>query len=84
MPNPTSSKGSKQSLALEPFLLSRKAAALSLSISTRSLDHLIANGRLSTRKIGGRVLILVEELRRFVARDRRELLVPVPSMKVAA
>ena len=84
MSTPSSLKGGKQPLALEPFLLSRKAAAASMSISTRSLDHLIADGRIATRKIGGRVLILVSELRRFVSKDRRDLLVQGASAKVSA
>jgi hypothetical protein len=40
-----------------------------LSISQRALDYLIATRRLPTRRIGGRVLIPVSELRKY-ARHR--------------
>jgi len=43
----------------------RKESAWMLGISPRSLDYLIANKRLLTVKIGGRVLIPHSELVRF-------------------
>jgi hypothetical protein len=61
----------------EPRLLySRKDAAYQLSISTRSLDYLIREGRLHTRKIGGRILVPHEELVRFIAHDRSQVMTP--------
>ena len=43
--------------AFEPLLVSRKIAAKRLSISVRSVDLLVADGRLDSVVIGGRVLI---------------------------
>jgi excisionase family DNA binding protein len=50
----------------------RKEAAWLLGISVRSLDYLIANKQLATRKIGGRVLIPHSELVRFSRADHFE------------
>jgi excisionase family DNA binding protein len=50
--------------AEEKLLLSRQEAAALLSISQRSLDYLIANKVLIVRRIGSRVLIPAQELRR--------------------
>lgn len=61
---------------LEPLLVSRKEAAQALSISLRALAYLTSEGRLKTRKIGGRTLIAVAELRRFANHDRIEPMVP--------
>jgi len=61
--------------AREKLLLSREEAAQVLSISQRALDYLIANRRLVTRRIGGRVLIPVAELRRFARADHAERIV---------
>lgn len=60
----------------EAILLSRKQAALLLGISLRSLDYLIAQGRLRTRRIGKRVLILRQEVDRFSRGDHPEPIVP--------
>lgn len=50
----------------EPRLLyDREQAARQLSISVRSLDYLIANRKLDTRRIGKKVLIPYTELKRF-------------------
>jgi excisionase family DNA binding protein len=46
------------------ILASREEAAQMLSISQRALDYLIATRRLPTRRIGGRVLIPVSELKK--------------------
>jgi excisionase family DNA binding protein len=51
------------------FLLSRRQAAQSLSISLRTLDYLIAGGKLTMRRIGRRVLIEPAELERFSRRS---------------
>jgi excisionase family DNA binding protein len=54
------------------LLVSREEAALMLSISVRGVDYLIATKKLSTRRIGTRVLIPMEEVRRFVRSDHPE------------
>jgi hypothetical protein len=45
-----------------PYLLDRKKAAFMLSLSLRSIDYLIAEGRLRTRRIGGRILLPTADL----------------------
>ena len=57
------------------LLVSRDEAAQLLSISQRGLDYLIANRRLPTRRIGGRVLIPVAELRKYARGDHPERIV---------
>jgi hypothetical protein len=56
----------------EKLLLSRRDAAQVLSISQRALDYLVATRRLTTRRIGKRVLIPVAELRRYARADHPE------------
>jgi excisionase family DNA binding protein len=51
------------------LLVDRRNAAQYLSISQRSLDYLLANGELNTRRIGTRVLIPISELQRFARID---------------
>ncbi len=51
------------------FLVSRRDAAQSLSLSLRTLDSLIAGGKLTVRRIGRRVLIEPAELERFSQRS---------------
>jgi hypothetical protein len=46
-----------------------------LSISQRGLDYLIANRRLPTSRIGGRVLIPVADLRKYARGDHPERIV---------
>jgi excisionase family DNA binding protein len=57
------------------LLVSRDEAAQLLSISQRGLDYLIANRRLPTRRIGGRVLIPVADLRKYARGDHPERIV---------
>jgi excisionase family DNA binding protein len=57
------------------LLVSREEAAQLLSISQRGLDYLIADRRLPTRRIGGRVLIPVAELRKYARGDHPEHIV---------
>jgi excisionase family DNA binding protein len=59
----------------EKILVSREEAARLLSISQRSLDYLVAARRLPTRRIGGRVLIPVAELRKYARCDHPERIV---------
>jgi excisionase family DNA binding protein len=54
------------------LLVSRIEAAQMLSISERGVDYLISTNRLSTRRIGGRVLIPVADLRKYVRGDHPE------------
>jgi excisionase family DNA binding protein len=49
------------------LLYDRKTAAEQLSISVRSLDYLIANRKLDTRRIGKKVLVPYAELKRFAS-----------------
>jgi hypothetical protein len=50
-------------------LVSRKMAAEMLTISIRKVDYMIADGRLLTRRIDNRVLIPIEEIRKFARFD---------------
>jgi excisionase family DNA binding protein len=59
----------------DKILVSREEAAQLLSISQRGLDYLVASKRLPTRRIGGRVLILVAELRKYARCDHSERIV---------
>jgi excisionase family DNA binding protein len=54
------------------LLVSREEAAEMLSISIRGLDYLIATKRISARRIGTRVLIPIEAVRRFARSDHPE------------
>jgi excisionase family DNA binding protein len=59
----------------DKILVSREEAAQLLSISQRGLDYLVASKRLRTRRIGGRVLIAVAELRKYARCDHPERIV---------
>jgi hypothetical protein len=66
MTRPHNAPKSTPSHSPEPRLLyDRKAAATQLSISVRSLDYLIQQQQISTRRIGKKVLIQRTELSRF-------------------
>lgn len=54
------------------FLYSKKEAAASLGVSARTVDYLIARGELETKRIGKKVLIPREVLRRFACADHPE------------
>ncbi len=56
----------------DKLLVSRGEVAHLLSISERSVDYLVATRRLSARRIGTRVLIPMEEVRRFSRSDHPE------------
>ena len=51
------------------LLYDRKTAALQLSVSVRTIDYFIANKRLTTRRIGKKVMIPRAELVRFARAD---------------
>lgn len=61
--------------AEEKLLVSRGEAAQLLSISQRGLDYLIANRKLPARRIGGRVLVPVADLRKYAGGDHPEKIV---------
>jgi len=52
--------------------VSREEASQMLSISQRALDYLVATKRLPARRIGGRVLIPVSDLRQYARFDHPE------------
>ncbi len=54
------------------LLYDRKSAAWQISLSVRSVDYLIANKRLATRKVGKRIMIPHCELVRFSRTDQSE------------
>jgi hypothetical protein len=64
-----------QRVAVAPenkLLVSREEASQMLSISQRALDYLVATKRLAVRRIGGRVLIPVSDLRHYARFDHPE------------
>jgi len=54
---------------VEKLLYSRRDAARALSLSVRSIDYLIYTGRIPTRRVGGKILIHVTDVRRFAKTD---------------
>ena len=54
---------------VEKLLYSRRDAARALSLSVRSIDYLICSGRIPTRRVGGKILIHVTDVRRFAKAD---------------
>ena len=57
---------------IEKLLYSREDAAAALSISVRSVDYLIAEGKGTTRRIGRKILIPAGGIKRFARADHRE------------
>ena len=66
---PTSAPCRSVAPTIEKLLYDRKSAAYVLSVSLRALDYLIANKQIKIRRIGGKVLIHANELKRFAAAD---------------
>jgi hypothetical protein len=64
---------------VEKFLFNRREAALSLGISIRSVDYLIAGGKLETRRIGKKVLVTRESLRLFARGHHTDPIRPTAS-----
>jgi len=68
---------------VEKLLYSRRDTAEALCLSIRSVDYLITTGRLSSRRIGGKILIPTSAVRRFAREDHPESVrtagVPAPS-----
>jgi hypothetical protein len=61
---------------IEKFLYNRKEAALSLGVSVRSVDYIIARRELETRRVGKKVLVTRESLRRFAGANHPEPIRP--------
>jgi hypothetical protein len=61
---------------IEKFLYNRKEAALSLGLSVRSVDYIIARRELETRRVGKKVLVTRESLRRFAGANHPEPIRP--------
>lgn len=57
---------------VQKLLYSRKDTARALSLSVRSIDYLIYTGRLPTRRVGGKILVPVSDIRRFARTDHPE------------
>ena len=57
---------------VEKLLYSRRDTAEALCLSIRSVDYLITTGRLTTRRIGGKILIPATAVRRFAKEDHPE------------
>jgi len=64
-----------KSVQSEPLLLRKREVVQLLGISSRSLDRLLASGRLPRVRISGSVRIRVEDVRELVERSRER---PVP------
>lgn len=56
----------------DKLLVSQEEAAQLLSISRRSVEYLVATKKLSTRRIGARALIPIEDVRKFARSDHPE------------
>lgn len=56
----------------DKLLVSQDEAAQLLSISRRSVEYLVATKKLSTRRLGTRALIPIEDVRRFARSDHPE------------
>jgi excisionase family DNA binding protein len=50
---------------MRPLVTNKRGAALALSISTKTVDRLIADGKLSHVKIRGQVRIPIDEVERL-------------------
>jgi hypothetical protein len=65
------------------LLYDRKEAARQLSISVRSLDYLIAAGKLETRRNGKKVLVTHRSLVRFASGNHYESPASLPEAEAA-
>jgi excisionase family DNA binding protein len=63
-------------LAFEKILYTKREAAQLLSISVRSLDYLIFNQQIPTRRVGRRVLVHRDAIERFARRDHLSIRTP--------
>jgi excisionase family DNA binding protein len=62
---------------VEKFLFNRKEAAFSLGVSIRSIDYMIASGKLDTRQVGSKVLVTRESLRMYAKGHHPEAIRPL-------
>jgi len=69
---------------MQKLLYDRKTAAWSISVSTRSVDYLIANGELETRRIGRKILITAASLKRYAAANHFGPIAPSEHVRVVA
>lgn len=60
----------------EKILYTKREAAQLLSISVRSLDYLIFNRQIPTRRIGRRVLVHRDAIERFARHDHLTIRAP--------
>jgi hypothetical protein len=72
----------KIALLLEPVLLDRKRAALSLGVSIRTLDGLVKDGALRSVQLGGRRMFRPADLRAFA--DSLPAAGPTGNMRIAS
>jgi hypothetical protein len=63
------STGGHMDHTVDKLLYSRRDAAEALSLSIRSVDYLITTRRLSTRRIGSKILIPARDIQRFARED---------------
>jgi excisionase family DNA binding protein len=71
-------------MTLEAIAYSKAEAADALSVSSRTISYLIADGTLVARKLGARTLIDVESLRAYWASLPRGAGAPLPCTRRAA
>lgn len=57
-------------IELLPILVDKKVAARLLGVCVRTIDYLIGNGALKPKRIGRRVLLHYDDLRRFAKGSR--------------
>jgi excisionase family DNA binding protein len=54
---------------MDKLAVGRREAAALLSVSLRTIDAMLARGELRGRRVGRRVLVTMDDLRRFLKRD---------------
>jgi excisionase family DNA binding protein len=57
---------------MDKLLVSQEEAAQLLSISKRSVEYLVATRQLSTRRIGTRALVPIEDIKKYARFDHPE------------
>ncbi len=71
----------KMTVEKTKFLYTKREAADSMGLCVRSIEHLMADGRLETRASGRRRLIPRESLRRYACTNHPERIRPLPPPK---
>ena len=54
---------------MERLLYDRQAAAEAVSLSVRSIDYFLSQGKFETRRIGRKVLITAASLKKFASQN---------------